>query len=199
MTLPIERTLSVLMTRQYLLERLVTCQISEAERQEIQVLLRHFPSSDDLQAASRNEGLFGSVFGWCEPDDPIHGMRLSEVLKWTEALRKGDPKTMRTFRARRAAANRAVCVLAANRALSALHDAGIDAVVFGSLVNPEAHFREDSDIDFCVMDGGGVDFFRILDSVRAVTGTIKVDVVAFDEVKPSVQQSILAMGVRYVE
>jgi predicted nucleotidyltransferase len=72
-----------------------------------------------------------------------------------------EQKTWRAVRERRAQLHRKQCVTAANRVIADLSALGVDAVVFGSLANHHAPFREDSDIDVCIMKNPGIEFSLI--------------------------------------
>lgn len=108
-------------------------------------------------------------------------------------------KTWRDVRERRAQAHRARCASAANRVVDDLHALGVEVVIFGSLADPNAPFRPDSDIDICITDDGGLPFSRIEEIVRMATKPISVDLFTFNDLKPAVQRSVLATGVHHVE
>jgi predicted nucleotidyltransferase len=104
------------------------------------------------------------------------------------------------IRDRRAAEHRAVCVAAANDSIRSLANRGVRALIFGSLTKKDASFREDSDIDICIMDTGGMTFADIENEVRSRAGkNVNLDLCLFENVKENVRQSVMNEGVDYVK
>lgn len=69
MTMPHERTRSVIQTRDFLVELSRDTSLSERVRRDAEYLLRHYPTRGDMVTAARIEehtnslaGLFGPVF-----------------------------------------------------------------------------------------------------------------------------------------
>lgn len=110
-----------------------------------------------------------------------------------------ETKTWRAVRERRAQLHRMKCVVAANRILADLSALGVDALVFGSLANPQAYYREDSDIDVCILKNPGVDFSLIEEIALSHTKPALLDLFSLSELKPEIQQNIIKTGVRHVE
>jgi len=103
------------------------------------------------------------------------------------------------IRDRRAAEHRAVCVAAANDSIRSLANRGVRALIFGSLTKKDASFRENSDIDICIMDTGGMTFADIENEVRLRAGNVSLDLCLFENLKENVRQSVMNEGVDYVE
>lgn len=108
-------------------------------------------------------------------------------------------KTWHAVRQRRTEAHRERCVAAANQAIADLKAIGVDAVVFGSLVDRAGPFRPDSDIDICILDDAGILFSELENIVRLATRPASIDLFAFAVLKPEIRHNILTTGVRYVE
>lgn len=110
-----------------------------------------------------------------------------------------EQKTWRAVRERRAQLHRIKCVAAANRVLADLSALGVEALVFGSLADRQSNFREDSDIDVCIVKNPGVDFSLIEDIARGHTKPASLDLFFLSELKPEIQQNMIRNGVRHVE
>jgi hypothetical protein len=67
MTMPYERTRSVIQTRDFLLELSRDASLSERIRRDAKFLLRHYPTRDDMVTASRIEEQASSVAGLLGP------------------------------------------------------------------------------------------------------------------------------------
>ena len=100
---------------------------------------------------------------------------------------------------RRALAHREFCVQAANTVIDELRHAGVDAVIFGSLTGDPRVFRNDSDVDLCLLKKAGVPLGEIEDVVRKYLGSVKYDLIEFEDTGSGVRQEILANGVHYVQ
>lgn len=61
MTMPHERTRSVIQTREFLIELSRDTSLPDRVRQDAKFLLRHYPSRDDMVQAGHIEGKIGPV------------------------------------------------------------------------------------------------------------------------------------------
>jgi predicted nucleotidyltransferase len=84
--------------------------------------------------------------------------------------------------AHRAAERRAEALPRAIAALEALRERGVDAGVIGSLARDRV--REHSDVDFMVLDQGGVHWNDIVAIIERHTRPLPIDVVFLDSVRP---------------
>lgn len=100
---------------------------------------------------------------------------------------------------RRARVHREFCVQAANRVIDELRHVGVDAVIFGSLAGDPKVFRSDSDVDLCLLKKAGVQLGEIEDVVRKYLGSVKYDLVEFEDIGSGVRQEVVAHGVHYVQ
>ena len=71
---------------------------------------------------------------------------------------------------------------------------GVEKVmVFGSLVHP-ALFHERSDVDLAVWGLGGREYYRAVSVLLDIEPSISIDLIAFEDVRPALQQVILKEG-----
>jgi len=99
----------------------------------------------------------------------------------------------------RAQANLVKCIEAANAAIAALQKLGVEARIYGSLADPQRVFREDSDIDICVMNDAGLKSIFIEKVVRDIVGDARLDIFHFSDLKPEIQAEVLEKGLNHVE
>lgn len=83
MTMPIERTLSILNTRKYLADKLASDSTSANEKNEIRGLLRHFPDASGLRSAALANA---SLFSY-DQDDLFNGRRLRQAIEDNRKIR----------------------------------------------------------------------------------------------------------------
>ena len=99
---------------------------------------------------------------------------------------------------RRARLHREFCVNAANKVIDELRDIGVDAVIFGSLASESSMFRSDSDVDLCLLNKV-VPLGEIEEVVRKILGSVKYDLLEFENIGPRVRQEVMANGVPHVQ
>jgi predicted nucleotidyltransferase len=121
------------------------------------------------------------------------------VFRWNRVVELSGP-TWQEIRAARATEHRARAVIVANRLIEALRAAGVEAVIFGSLVNQApSFFRDNSDVDVCITNAGGLRYTDISEIVYQTAGReVCVDLSFLEELKPAVAQRALADGVTHV-
>jgi predicted nucleotidyltransferase len=107
--------------------------------------------------------------------------------------------TWKNLRDRRAKKHRDFCVQATNSILDEFKKLGVHVLVFGSLADQKEKFRENSDVDLCIMERSGVNFSVLEDVVLKFLGSSGYDLMDFDDLKPSVQEKVLLSGVDYVK
>jgi predicted nucleotidyltransferase len=66
-------------------------------------------------------------------------------------------------------------------------------VVFGSLIHPSL-FHERSDVDLAVWGLTGREYYRAVSVLLDIEPTISVDLVAFEDARPALQEVILREG-----
>ena len=98
------------------------------------------------------------------------------------------PATWRVVQEDRAKKHREFCVQAANKALAEFKKMGVEVVVFGSLSGPAENFRDNSDIDLCILDRSGVEFSLIEDVALKHLLPASYDLVEFNDLKPAVKK-----------
>jgi predicted nucleotidyltransferase len=120
-------------------------------------------------------------------------------FRWNRVVELSGP-TWQEIRAARATEHRARAVIVANRLIEALRAAGVEAVIFGSLVNQApSFFRDNSDVDVCITNAGGLRYTDISEIVYQTAGReVCVDLSFLEELKPAVAQRALADGVTHV-
>jgi predicted nucleotidyltransferase len=97
-------------------------------------------------------------------------------------------------------AYKALCITRANTFLSECKNNGIDVVIFGSLVNKDAHFRANSDIDICVFNEPNLDRVDVIaNRIFKVDPPVKSDIWLKDNLKEDVLNEVLKNGARYVD
>jgi predicted nucleotidyltransferase len=99
----------------------------------------------------------------------------------------------------RALVHRLNCVKIANQILDHFQNYGIDGVVFGSLVNKHSFFRDNSDIDICIMNKNNYSFAQIEHMVFQYIENIKFDLIEFEKLEPHIQFRVKNNGVKHVE
>jgi predicted nucleotidyltransferase len=92
------------------------------------------------------------------------------------------PTRLEALHARRAAERRAVALPRAIAALEDLRARGVDAGVIGSLARDR--MREHSDVDFLVLDQGGVHWNDVVAIIERHTRPLPIHVVFGDSVRP---------------
>lgn len=96
-------------------------------------------------------------------------------------------------------AHRTRCTDAANKFVSCCSSNGIDVVIFGSLTNQLSFFRENSDVDICIMDSGKYSYRDIENMARQTFGDISFDLWLRQDLKPEILIDVINNGVRHVD
>lgn len=104
------------------------------------------------------------------------------------------PSPWETLYARRSAERQETAAARARAALRALAAQGVEAGVVGSLARGE--MRPHSDVDFLILDEGGLDWNEIARTVERCMGDLPVDVVLLRWVRPECRDEFLAGLVR---
>jgi predicted nucleotidyltransferase len=128
-----------------------------------------------------------ALFVSTEPDSPYK--TCSENLKQSQ---------WSMLQEQRARLHREFCVKAANQVIDELRDIGVDAVIFGSLACESSMFRGDSDVDLCLLNKV-LPLGEIEAVVRKSLGSVKYDLVEFENIGPRVRQEVIANGVHHVQ
>ena len=71
-------------------------------------------------------------------------------------------------------------------------------MIFGSLASESSMFRSDSDVDLCLLNKV-VPLGEIEEVVRKILGSVKYDLLEFENIGPRVRQEVMANGVPHVQ
>ncbi len=113
-----------------------------------------------------------------------------EIAAYRRAASLIKPKRRVTVKARRTrawqVARKAARILKAEFGVEKL-------MVFGSLVHP-ALFHERSDVDLAVWGISGREYYRAVSVLLDIEPSISVDLIAFEDARPALQEVILRDG-----
>lgn len=113
-----------------------------------------------------------------------------EIESYRRAALLVKPKRRERVRARRLLAWR----VARKAAKTLKTEFGAEKVmVFGSLLHP-SRFHERSDVDLAVWGLTGREYYRAVSVLLDIEPAISVDLIAFEEARPALQQVILREG-----